>query len=193
MTNRHKLPGFTLIETLIAVALLAIITVWAMPHLRQFLVRNSFEGAVLDLRGAISRARAEAIARGTVVTFGPQTAGDWTSGFQTFVDPLQKGTFVAADSIGTGTDQRKAEKLQVATTPSGLSLTWPAKSSSGTADSAPYFSFSADGRPVLTSGLSGNASLPVCVPSEFLATNNCREIVVDVIGRIRVNPYTKAI
>ena len=38
-----------------------------------------------------------------------------------------------------------------------------------------------------------SASLPVCIPTAIIATNNCREIVVDVVGRVRVNPYTKAI
>ena len=190
---RSRSSGFTLIEALIAITILVILAGIAVPSLRQFLVRNAFESSVLDMRGAVSRARAEAIARGTVVTIGPSTVGDWSSGYEVFVDPLQKGVFSAADTLGAGTDVRRAERLQVATMPQNLSLSWPAKSSDGSSNSAPSFLFDAQGRPVTTTGAKGNASLPVCIPTNMMAVNNCREIVVDVIGRVRVNPYTKAI
>lgn len=189
-----KLGGFTLVEVMVGLAVLGILVSIAVPLLRQFIVRSSFDGTVLDLRGAVGRARSEAIARGTVVSFAPPTAGDWTTGYEVFVDPLQKGVFTAADQVGiSGTDIRKAERLQVGTVSQSSSLSWPIKSSDGTSDSALFFAFDAQGRPVTTTGAKGNASLPVCIPSAIQATNNCREIVVDIIGRVRVNPYTKAI
>ena len=188
----HGVRGFTIIELMVTIAILAILAAIAAPSLRQFLVRNSFESAALDLRGAVARTRAEAIARGVVVTFAPPAAGDWSSGYEVFVDPLQKGTFVAGDTVGAGTDIRRAEKLLVGTTPSNLSLSWPAKSSDG-ASSAPSFLFDSQGRPVTSTGAIANASLPLCVPSNVLSSNNCREIVVDVVGRVRVNVFTKSI
>lgn len=187
-----RVRGFTLIELMVTVAILAILAAIAAPSLRQFLVRNAFESTALDLRGAVARARAEAIARGVVVTFAPPTAGDWTSGYEVFVDPLQKGKFVAGDTVGAGTDVRTSEKLFVGTTPSSLSLTWPTTSSDG-ASAALNFLFDSQGRPITTTGAKGNASLPLCAPSAVLASNNCREIVVDVVGRVRVNAFTKSI
>lgn len=177
---------------MVGLAVLGILASIAVPSLRQFLVRSSFESTVLDLRGAVGRARAEAIARGTVVSFAPPTAGDWTTGYEVFVDPLQRGVYTAADRIGTGTDMRETERLQVGTAPTNSLLSWPVKSSDGN-NSALFFAFDAQGRPVTSTGAKGNASLPVCIPSAIQATNNCREIVVNIIGRVRVNPYTKAI
>ena len=187
-----KSGGFTLIEVMVGLAVLGILASIAVPSLRQFIVRSSFENTVLDLRGAVGRARAEAIARGTVVSFAPPTAGDWTTGYEVFVDPLQRGVYTAADRIGTGTDMRETERLQVGTAPTNSSLSWPVQSSDGNS-SALFFAFDARGRPVTATGASGNASLPVCIPSAIQAINNCREIVVNIIGRVRVNPYTKAI
>ena len=187
-----KSSGFTLIEVMVGLAVLGILASIAVPSLRQFLVRTSFDSTVLDLRGAVGRARAEAIARGTVVSFAPPTAGDWTTGYEVFVDPLQRGVFTAADRIGFGTDVRVAERLQVGTAPTNSSLSWPTTSSTAS-PRALYFMFDQQGRPVTPTGFLANDSLPVCIPSAVQATNNCREIVVDRVGRVRVNPYTKAI
>ena len=188
-----KSRGFTLVELMVGLAVLGILVSIAVPSLRQFIVRSSFENTVLDLRGAVGRARAEAIARSTVVSFAPPTAGDWTTGYEVFVDPLQKGVFTVGDKVGTtGTDIRTAERLQVGTVSQSSSLSWPVTSSDGN-NSALFFAFDARGRPVTVTGASGNASLPVCIPSAIQTTNNCREIVVDRVGRVRVNPYTKAI
>ncbi len=187
-----RAAGFTIIELMVTIAILAILAAVITPTMRQFLVRNSFDATVLDLRGAITRARAEAIARGTVVTIAPSTVGNWTSGYEVFVDPLQKGQFVSGDTVGAGTDVRTSERLIVGTTPSGVSLVWPTSSSSGAAAAA-NFLFDAQGRPVTVTGARGNAALPLCVPSAFISTNNCREIVVDVVGRIRVNAYSKSV
>jgi type IV fimbrial biogenesis protein FimT len=184
--------GFTLVEVMVGLAVLGILASIAVPSLSQFLVRSSFEGTVLDLRGAVGRARAEAIARGTVVTVAPPTAGDWTSGYEIFVDPLQRGVFTAADTVGTGTDVRAAERLQVGAAPTNSSLSWPATSSTAFA-SAGYLMFNQEGRAVTPTGWIDNTRLPVCIPTAIQATNNCREIVVDRVGRVRVNPYTKAI
>jgi type IV fimbrial biogenesis protein FimT len=190
---RAAQKGFTLVEVMVAIAIFAILAGIAVPSLRSFLVRSAFQSVALDLRGAASRARAEAIARGTFVTLAPTTAGDWTSGYQIFVDPLQKGVFSATDKVGDGTEVFKAELLSVGTIPQNSSFSWPATTSSGVGGSAPYFLFDSQGQPRTSTGAIGNASLPLCIPSDTAPTNNCREVVVDRVGRVRVDAFTKAI
>jgi type IV fimbrial biogenesis protein FimT len=191
--GHNQSTGFTLIELMVTIAIAAILLAIAVPSLRQFLVRGAFDGTILEIRGAVGRARSEAIARGNPVTFGPSTVGVWNSGYEVFVDPLQRGIFTAADVVGATDDVRKAERLFVGTVPQNSTFSWPATTSDGTSASAQYFMFDSRGRPITSTGASGNASLPLCVPTSAIATNNCREIVVDVIGRVTVNPFTKAI
>ena len=193
LVELRRQDGFTLVELMVTIAIMAILVAIAVPNLRRFLVQSGLESTALDLRGAVSRARGEAIARGTFVTFGQRTGSDWIGGYQLFVDPLQKTIFNAADVVGTGTDAKQAIQIEVGDFPQNASLSWPAKTSNGTSDSTTYFMFDSTGRPLSSTGAFANASLPVCVPSEYLATNNCREVIVNTLGRIRINAFTKSI
>ena len=187
----HGVRGFTIIELMVTIAILAILAAIAAPSLRQFLVRNSFESAALTC-GERSRGREP-----------KQLHVGWSShrtlqrrgtefGLRSFRRPIAKGTFVAGDTVGAGTDIRRAEKLLVGTNPSNLSL---GPRNHLTAPHLLQFL-------VRLTGTSSNkywsqrkrCSLPLCVPSNVLSSNNCRgEIVVDVVGRVRVNVFTKSI
>ena len=84
--------GFTVVEILIAIAILAILTALAFPSLQQFMARNELVGTSNVLITGINLARTEAVTRSTAVAICPSTdgascsGGDWESGFLVFVD-----------------------------------------------------------------------------------------------------------
>ncbi len=60
--------GFTLVEVLVAMVLVAIVTAISLPSFRDFAVGVALRAQVSDFSGAIRLARTEAIKRGRVVT-----------------------------------------------------------------------------------------------------------------------------
>ena len=98
--------GFTLLECLVAVAIMAILTVLAVPGFRDLLVRRSVlvtaDALVSDLRFA----RAEAIKRGTQVSMcrsangsACSATGNWVDGWIVFVDRHTKGEVDPGDEV----------------------------------------------------------------------------------------------
>jgi type IV fimbrial biogenesis protein FimT len=77
--RRHR--GFTLLELMIAVAMLLILSALAFPSMRSFVVRNRVRDAATDVFLALNETRSEALKRNANVTLQPVSAGQWTSGW----------------------------------------------------------------------------------------------------------------
>lgn len=73
------LRGFTIIELLITIAVIAIAMAMAFPSFREFNVRMAVTSTTNDLVHAINIARAEAAKRGSNVTITAD--GSWTNGW----------------------------------------------------------------------------------------------------------------
>lgn len=82
MNTLHRSAGFTLIELMITVAVLAIILVIAAPNLQSFLDKNRVVGAAEAIYSEMQFARSEAVKQSAdmVVVFSP-AATPWCSGF----------------------------------------------------------------------------------------------------------------
>lgn len=69
----HRIPGrtrgFTLIELMVALAILAVLSMVAAPNLSDTLKRNRVDSTVRELAGALAYARTEAASRGIPVVF----------------------------------------------------------------------------------------------------------------------------
>jgi type IV fimbrial biogenesis protein FimT len=79
----HSSRGFTLIELMVTIAILAIVLGLAVPSFQDFVSRNRLVAATNNLVSALALARSEAIKRATPVTVA---SADWSAGWQVFVD-----------------------------------------------------------------------------------------------------------
>ena len=77
---RERRRGFTLIELMCAVSVLAILAVAAAPSFATLIASQRVRGASLDLASALVLARSEAVKRNATVSLGPAGAA-WTAGW----------------------------------------------------------------------------------------------------------------
>lgn len=79
-STRHS-TGFTLIELMIAIAVLAIVLVLAGPSYSDFVQRRQLNTLAVDLVAGIHLARSEAITQRDTVSLQP-VGGDWADGWE---------------------------------------------------------------------------------------------------------------
>ena len=108
--KRHKLNGFTLVELMVTVAIVAILMAIGAPQLRGFLQKQQVAADVESLTSAIHMARSEALKRSGRVSIcalsataytgnvGPQCAtngANWSNGWLIYIDYSGGNAFVA--------------------------------------------------------------------------------------------------
>jgi type IV fimbrial biogenesis protein FimT len=93
--------GFSLLELMIAVVVLAIGVGLAIPTFRELVRNSNVSSTTNDLLVAINLARQEAIKRGTRVAVMSKSAGaDWSTGWNIVVDAARDGTYTG-DTVRT--------------------------------------------------------------------------------------------
>lgn len=80
--SRRRLGGFTLIETLVVVALLVIVAGITAPGFSFLIGSMNAKSAAFDLVNDLTLARGEAIKRNATVTVQPINGTNWASGWQ---------------------------------------------------------------------------------------------------------------
>lgn len=76
--------GFTIIELMIVIVVLAILATLAAPSMRDMMITTQMRGAASDLYGSVVLARSEAIKRAASVDVVP-TGGNWANGWRVMV------------------------------------------------------------------------------------------------------------
>lgn len=92
--------GFSLIELVITMTILAISLGLAMPVFRNVIRSTTVSNQTNDLITSLSTARAEAVRRGMQVAVVAVSGGsNWSTGWQVIADIDRDGNFVATDDI----------------------------------------------------------------------------------------------
>ena len=85
-SRRRGRPGFTLIETMIVLAILLVLLAAGLPDFRRLIQAQRLSVTVNEFFAAVMLARSEAIRRGAQVALVPAAAADWTAGWVVLVD-----------------------------------------------------------------------------------------------------------
>ena len=91
--------GFTIVELMFVLLILAVLLALAVPSLREFQRSSDLRDATNSLVAAINAARTEAMRQGTPTLVTPLAGNDWAKGWRVFVDKDVSGTLGAGDAI----------------------------------------------------------------------------------------------
>lgn len=81
-SRRDDARGFTMIELMVTIAVLAILAAIAAPSFTSTIERWRVRGTIEDLQSSIYLARSEAIKRGGGIQIKPISGTDWSSGWK---------------------------------------------------------------------------------------------------------------
>lgn len=81
MTSRPDTLGFSIIELMIVVAIVGVLSVFALPSMRDTVVSSRMKSLSLDLYSSLALARSEAIKRNTGSVSMIATGGNWQNGW----------------------------------------------------------------------------------------------------------------
>lgn len=91
--------GFTLIELVITLAVLAIVVTWAIPSFLTLIQQNRLTATTNQVLGVVSQARSEALRRSDRVWVSPLEGTSWTSGVAIWRDENNDGTRADSEVI----------------------------------------------------------------------------------------------
>lgn len=123
--NAHpnRLRGFSLLELMIVITVMAILLAIAVPSFREVMQRSQVSSASNELLASISYARTEAITRGQIVSMCPSTDSSTCVAGSTLETGWMIYTYPAgAASANTNYDATKAILLRAITARSGVSV-----------------------------------------------------------------------
>lgn len=171
---KHQLNGFTLVELLMTLAVMAILVTFAVPSFSAMLGSSKLTAASNTLLSSMHLARSEAIKRNSRVALCKTAdgvscafAGGWEQGWIVFHDNNNSGDRDSGEPI--------IQRIQPLT--GGLRLT-------GNSNVANYVSFLSTGATKMVAGGFQAGTLTVC--NQSATRSEARQIVLNAVGRPRI-------
>ncbi|AMO24623.1 GspH/FimT family pseudopilin [Ramlibacter solisilvae] len=118
MSARARSRGFTLIELMVTVTIVAVMLGLAVPAFRSFVANQKVKTATYDLMTAVMMARSEAIKRNSTVSLTPTSTTAWASGWSVMAGTSTIHTLQPMDSVTV----TQKDTSNTATTPAAVSF-----------------------------------------------------------------------
>ena len=166
--------GFTIIELMVTLIVLAILIGIAGPSMRNFILQQRIKAAASEFQRGLSLARAEAIRRNQRVTLAAADTGcsDFSKGWRIFYDSTS-GSSVNQCFDGGETQVMRSDELD-----SALAVTWTNADSNKA-----YLIFTPTGGVTMANGAIGASSWSVSIPT--IPAIQPRTICINFYGRTR--------
>ena len=175
---RTQWRGWTLVESMVVLAILAVLVAVALPSFRSVIQQTRLATATHELLSMIALARSEAIKRNarTVLCVatgesGCSSVGGWHQGWLLFEDVNHNGVLDAAEKVIRYQSVLHAQLVIKGNTPV-----------------AKYVSFLGTGRSHLLSGAMQAGTISICHRASIPVEG--RAIVINVVGRPRVKNWS---
>jgi type IV fimbrial biogenesis protein FimT len=186
--RKQRMSGFTLIELMVVVAIVAILAAIAFPNFQSLIQNNRIQAASSEFQAGLAMARAEAIKRGgdARVALVPNTVGTtkvWSNGFTVFYDKAGNANADVAPLV----DSPNVTILMVTSALNSNITTAPQPSGS----TNPHIIFNGLGRPIKSDGQQN----PVSFVFQAATTGsgvNIRCLIMNAAGRTRSARYSEA-
>ncbi len=189
-----KNSGFTLIELMITISIVAILLTVGVPSLKTFMQGNQLIASTNELISALHVARSEAIKLNSRVSICSSSNGkscsgssSWKEGWIVFVDAdgLLDGTAAACTAVNTDC------LLRVHAGFTDNQLTVKGVDSNNAAITS--FTFTSRGLPKASNGSSQSGIFSLCSLNGTGNTIRSRAVVLSLSGRVRVSDNTAVI
>ncbi|WP_417546107.1 GspH/FimT family pseudopilin [Marinobacter sp.] len=99
MFTRKQSLGFTLIELMVTLALVAVIAAFAIPSFTTMIANSRLVSTSNDIVGALSYARSEAIKTGRRVSVNPTDGANWANGMSVWIDNNSNGSMQDSEEL----------------------------------------------------------------------------------------------